>query len=352
MTRPAGSINAGTDLNPRKNTMSKWTRRQAIKFVGIGVGTSMAGVMRPRSLLAQPRTQLFLGTAAKEGVLYPLGTAMAAVISKYVSEVDVRAPETNGTLDNIKMLQEGRIELALAQPDLAWAATQGQLDGLPRKVAVRNLLATHAKYLHLVTLADRGIKVVEDLKGKRVSTGLAGGATDVKALRVLEAHGVTRYSLGVHAHLDDAEAAQALKDGKLDVFALDAALPTPVIRELAATPGVKVRLIPTGNAVSRITMRHGPFYFVASIPKGTYPGVDEDVRAAAGMTLFVAHELMAAPLAYEITKVLLERTQELASANILAKEISSTSAVRGSPVPFHPGALRYYEEAGITVPQS
>jgi uncharacterized protein len=332
--------------------MQKWTRRQAIKLLGIGAGTSMAGAMAPRSLLAQPRTQLFIGTAGKEGAFYPLGTAMAAVISKYVSEVDAIAPETNGTAENIKMLQEGRIELALAQADLAWAATQGQLDGLAKKVAVRNLLGTHARYLHLVTLADRGIKAVEDLKGKRVSTGMAGGSTDVKALRVLEAHGITPYNLGRREHLDDREAAAALKDGKLDAFAVDTGLPAPVIGELAAAPGVRVRLIPTGNAVPKITMRHGPFYFVASIPKGTYPGVDEDIPAAAGMTLFVAHELMAEPLAYEITKVLLERTHELASANALAKEISSTSAVRGSPVPFHAGALRYYEEAGITVPQS
>jgi TRAP transporter TAXI family solute receptor len=331
--------------------MSTWTRRQAIKFVGIGLGTSIAGAT-PRSLLAQPRTQLVIGTAGKEGVFYPLGTAMAAVISKYVSEVDAIAPETNGTAENIKLLQEGKIELALAQADIAWAASQGQLNGLPRKVAVRNLLGTHARYLHLVTLADRGIRVVEDIKGKRVSTGPAGSATDVKALRVLGAHGVTPYNLGTHEHLDEAEAARALEDGRLDAFASDAALPMPTVRKLAAASSVGVRLIPTGSAISRITERHGPSYFVGSIPKGTYPGVDKDVPAAAEMTLFVAHEIMAEPLAYEITKVLLERTPELASATAMAKEISSASAVRGSPVPFHPGALRYYKEAGITVPQS
>jgi uncharacterized protein len=330
--------------------MSTRTRRQAIKFVG--VGTALAGGMMPRSLLAQPRTPLIIGTAGKEGAFYPLGKAMAAVISKYVSEVDAIAPETNGTAENIKLLQEGKIELALAQADMAWAASQGQLNGLPRKVAVRNLLGTHAKYLHLVTLADRGINVVEDLKGKRVSTGLARSATDIKALRVLEAHGVTPYKLDTHEHLDDAEAAQALMDGKLDAFASDAALPMTVVRKLAAASSVGVRLIPTGDAVSRIAERHGPFYFVSSIPKGTYPGVDEDVTAAAGMTLFVAHEVMAEPLAYEITKVLLERTPELASADAAVKEITSASAVRGSPVPFHPGALRYYKEAGIAVPQS
>ena len=119
-------------------TMSTWTRRQAIKFVG--VGTALAGGMMPRSLLAQPRTPLIIGTAGKEGAFYPLGKAMAAVISKYVSEVDAIAPETNGTAENIELLQEGKIELALAQADMAWAASQGQLNGLPGKVAVRNLL--------------------------------------------------------------------------------------------------------------------------------------------------------------------------------------------------------------------
>jgi uncharacterized protein len=240
---------------------------------------------------------------------------------------------------------------ALAQPDLAWAASQGQLEGLPRKVAVRNLLGAHASYLHLVTRADRGVKAVEDLKGKRVSTGLAGGATDIKAIRVLGAHGVTPYNLGTHEQLDDAEAARALKDGRLDAFAIDAALPSRILRGLAAA-GVPLRLIPTGEAVARIAERHGPFYFAASIPKGTYRGVEADISAAAAMTLFVAHEVMAESLAYEITKVLLERTPELAFADAAAREISSASAVRGSPVPFHPGALRYYKEAGIAVPQS
>jgi uncharacterized protein len=306
--------------------MSTWTRRQAIRCAGIGAGAALAGMISPRSLQAQPlptqsRTRLYIGTAGKEGVFYSLGNAIAAVISKYVSEVDAFAPETNGSAENIKLLQQGKIELALAQPDLAWAASQGQLEGLPRKVAVR------------------------------VSTGLAGGATDIKAIRVLGAHGVTPYNLGAREQLDDAEAAQALRDGRLDAFAIDAALPSRILRGLAAT-GVPLRLVPTGEAVARIAERHGPFYFRASIPKGTYRGVEADISAAATMTLFVAHEVMAESLAYEITKVLLERTPELAFADAAAKEISSASAVRGSPVPFHPGALRYYKEAGIAVPQS
>jgi TRAP-type uncharacterized transport system substrate-binding protein len=104
--------------------MSTRTRRQAIGWAGIGAGAALGGVISPRSLLAQSRTRLYIGTAGKEGVFYPHGTAMAAVSSKYVSEVDAIAQETNGTAENIKLLQQGNIELALAQPDLAWAASR------------------------------------------------------------------------------------------------------------------------------------------------------------------------------------------------------------------------------------
>jgi TRAP transporter TAXI family solute receptor len=168
--------------------------------------------------------------------------------------------------------ETSQFELALARPDIAWAASQGLLNGVPRKVAARNLLGTHAKYLHLITLEDRGIGSVEDLAGKRVSTGLAGTATSVKALRVLAAHGVTPVKLEAHAHLDDADAAQALTDGRIDAFACDVTLPMLVVSKLAAESSVGVRLIPTGDAITRISERHGPYYFAATIPRGTIRG--------------------------------------------------------------------------------
>jgi uncharacterized protein len=332
--------------------MSNMTRRDAIKLAGASFGASLMSGLVPKASHAQARTQLFIGTAGKGGVFYPLGTAMADIISKYGADLDAMAPPTGGTAENMKLLQEGKIELALAQADIAWAATQGRLAGLPKRVAVRNLLGAHAKHLHLVTLADRGIAEIGDLKGRRLSVGMAGSETELKMLRVLEAHGVSPYSLGARAQLDEREAAWRLLDGTLDAFAVDDAAPSPVVLEMASMRRAKLRLVPTGDAVAKIAERHGPFYFAASIPKGTYPGVDHDVSAAAAETLFVAHEVMAEELAYEITKVLLERSQELASASGVAREITPVSAVRGSPVPFHPGALRYYREAGIAIPQS
>jgi uncharacterized protein len=331
--------------------MSNMTRRHAIKLAGIGLGASLMSGLVPKELHAQARTQLFIGTAGMGGVLYPLGTAMADIISKYGADLDAMVSQTSGTAENMKLLQEGNIELALAQADMAWAAAQGRLPGLRKPVAVRNLLGAHAKYLHLVTLADRSIAMVRDLKGRRLSVGIAGSETELKTLRVLEAHGVSPYNFAVRVQLDEREAARRLLNGTLDAFAVDEALPSPVVSELA-TRGAELRLVPTGHAVSQITKRHGPFYFVGAIPKGTYPGVDRDVSAAAAETLFVAHEVMAEELAYEVTKVLLDRSQELVSASGMGPEITPATAVRGSPVPFHPGAMRYYREAGIDIPQS
>jgi TRAP transporter TAXI family solute receptor len=300
-------------------------------------------------LIAETRTRFSIGTAGKGGFFYPLGSGIAALISKYAPGIEATALVTGGAAENMKLLHEEKIELALAQADVAWSAAQGKLAGLPDPIGVRSLFGTVSAYMHIVTLEGLGIKTVADLRGKRVSTGLTGSGTEIKALRVLDAYGVTPESLSTHVHQDYPEAAQALKDGKLDAFAWDATLPGQAILDLAATPGIKIRLLPTGDAVRQMVAKHGPFYFVAPIPKGTYPGVNEDVAAAAGKTLFVTRDRIEESQAYEITKAVLEHIPELTIAFAAAKEISSTNAVLGSSIPFHPGALRYYKEKGITV---
>lgn len=291
-----------------------------------------------------------IGTAGKGGFFYPLGTGIAAAISKYTSAIEASAMVTGGAAENMKLLHEGKVQLALAQADVAWSAAQGKLNGLPDRVPVRTLLGTVSAYMHIVTVEGLGINTVADLKSKRVSTGLTGSGTEIKALRVLEVHGVTPANLRVHDHSDYPEAAQALKEGKLDAFAWDATLPGKAIVDLAATPGIKIRLLSTGDAVPQMLAKYGPFYFAAPIPKGTYPGVDVDIPAAAGKTLFVADDRLDESRAYEITKAVLEHIPELTAALAAAKEITPTNAVLGSSIPFHGGALRYYKEKGITVP--
>ena len=303
----------------------------------------------PGPIEAQPIRRISIATGGTGGVYYPLGGGMAALISRSIPATEATAEVTTASVDNMKFIHTGKVALALTLPDTAWDAYQGQLKGLKEKVAVRSLVSIYSNYMHIVALEGSGIKSVADLKGKRVSTGAPGSGTEIKGLRVLEAYGITPKDLRSQERLGVGESAGALKDRKVDAFIWDGGLPTAAILDVAATPGIKVHLIPHGDAVAKMVAKYGPLYFVGVVPKGTYAGVDLDIPVAAVTNLLVAHERMEEPLAYQITKLVLEHTPDLVAVHKAASEITLKSAVLGSPVPFHPGALRYYKEKGIKV---
>jgi uncharacterized protein len=250
----------------------------------------------------------------------------------------------------MKLLHADRVALTLTQSDIALDAYQGQMKGFNEKVGVRTISALYSNYMHIVALDGSGIKTINDLKGKRVSTGAPGSGTEVKGLRVLEAYGISAKDLKSQDRLGASESAGAMKDRRIDAFIWDGGLPTAAILDLGATPGIKIQLIGHGDGVAKMVSKYGPVYFVGTIPKGTYGGMETDVQVAALTNLLTVHERMDESLAYQITKLLLERTADLVAVHQAAKEITPKSAVVGSPVPFHPGALRYYKEKGIKVP--
>ncbi|HEY7677121.1 MAG TPA: TAXI family TRAP transporter solute-binding subunit [Candidatus Methylomirabilis sp.] len=332
--------------------MQPITRRQIVKMLGLGAGAWLGRGAGARSLWAQAKTRLSIATGGTGGVYYPLGGAMAALISKSIPGVEATAEVTAGSVDNMKLLHAGKVGLALTLPDIALDAAQGKLRGLSEQVAVRTLAATYPNYMHIVTVEGTGIRTVTDLKGKRVSTGAPGSGTEIKALRVLEAYAITTKDLRSQDRLGVAESAGALKDRKIDAFVWDGGLPTAAVLDLAATPGTTIHLVPHGDAVPKMVAKYGPLYFAAPIPKGTYPGQTEDSSSAVVTNLLVVHERLDEGLAYQITKLVLERTGDLVAVHKVAKDITLKGAVLGSPVPFHPGALRYYKEKGVTVPKS
>ncbi|MGZ8479748.1 MAG: TAXI family TRAP transporter solute-binding subunit, partial [Candidatus Binatia bacterium] len=127
-------------------------------------------------------------------------------------------------------------------------------------------------------------------------------------------------------------------------------LPTGAVLDLAATPGIKIHMIPHGDAIPKMVAKYGPLYFTSNIPKGLYKGIDEDTPVAVATNLLIANEKLDENLAYQISKLLLEHTADLVAVHKAASEMSLKNAVIGSPIPFHPGALRYYKEKGIKVP--
>jgi TRAP transporter TAXI family solute receptor len=311
-------------------------------FVGILVSAA--------SGTAQVKSRISIATGGTGGVYYPLGGAFAALISKHIPGVEATAEVTTASVDNMKLLHANRVGLAFTLPDTAFDAYRGQLKGLNEKIAVRAIAALYSNFMHIVALDGSGINSVADLKGKRVSTGAPGSGTEVQGLRVLEAYGLAVKDLRAQDRLGVTESAGALKDRKIDAFIWDGGLPTAAVLDLAATPGIRIRLVPHGDAVPKMVAKYGPLYFVGTIPKVVYGGVDADVSVAAATNLLTVHERLDDSMAYQLTKVLHEHTAELVAVHQAAKGITLKSAVEGSPVPFHPGALRYYKERGIKVP--
>ncbi|MBF8253830.1 MAG: hypothetical protein HW373_525 [Deltaproteobacteria bacterium] len=301
----------------------------------------------PPAANAQVKTRLSIATGGTGGVYYPLGGGMAALISKNIPHTEATAEVTTASVDNVKLLHGNRIGMALSLPDTAWDGFNGQIRGFKEKANIRALMALYSNFMHIVAADGSGIKSVADLKGKRVSTGAPGSGTEIKGLRVLEAYGLGPKDLKSQDRLGAAESAGALKDRKLDAFVWDGGLPTAAVLDLGATPGIKIHLIPHGDAVAKMVAKYGPLYFVGTIPKGTYGGVEADVPVATITNLLTVHERMDEPLAYQITKLLYERTPDLVAVHQAAKEITLKSGVVGSPIPFHPGALRYYKEKNI-----
>jgi TRAP transporter TAXI family solute receptor len=231
--------------------------------------------------------------------------------------VEATAEVTTVSVDNMKLLHTGRVAIAFTLPDTAWEAHQGQLKGLREKVPVRTLAALYSNYLHIVALEGSGINGMSDLKGKRVSTGAPGSGTEIKGLRVMEAYGLSPKDLRSQERLGAGESAGALKDRKIDAFIWDGGLPTAAVLDHAATPGIKIRLISHGDAVSKMVAKYGPLYFVGTILK------------AAATNLLVVHEKMEESLACQITKAIFQNTKDLIVVHEAAAEVALKNAVVG-----------------------
>lgn len=287
--------------------------------------------------------RLSVGTGAVGGVFYVYGGGIASVLSKNVPGLQVTAESTAGSVDNLKLLNAKRGDLALAFSDTTYEALKGEgafkaLGPTP----LRALAVLYFAYNHLVVFDESPIKTVADLKGRRVSTSSPGTGSEIVALRTLEAAGLDPDKDIIRERLGAAESASAMKDRKIDAFFFHGSNIAAIV-DLAATPGIKIRLIPNGELVPRIVAKYGPVYSVGTIPKGVYKGVDVDTSAIASTTLLVVREDFPEDVAYWITRTLFEKKADLALIHKAAEELTAT----GTSVAFHPGAIRYFKEKGI-----
>jgi TRAP transporter TAXI family solute receptor len=234
--------------------------------------------------------------------------------------------------------------------DTAWDAMNGTGKFKDSKVPMRTLAVVHPLVMHVVTAEGRGIEKISDFKGKRISTGSPGSGTEVMALRILEAYGIDPNKDVVRERLSVAEAANALKDRKIDAFMHAAGVPLPAVTDVAATPGIKVKLIDHADALEAMRKKYGPIYAAGRIPANAYPGQERESRTINVWGVLFVHETMNEKLAYDIVKTLFDHHKELVTAHREAENMTlQNQTIGATAVPWHPGAVKYFTERGIKV---
>jgi len=292
---------------------------------------------------AQPRF-LSVGTAPQGGTFYVIGSALAEVLTAGEAGWQVTAEATKGSQENIRRLDKGEIDLALANSAITYFASRGEL-GWSRPYPVRTVMTLAPNVGLFIAPEGGGVESIPDLAGKRVVMGPAGAGFDFFLRPIIEAHGLT-YQDFSPLHASQFDAVSLLGDGSASAAFLGGGVPTASITQAASSQ--KIRFLPYDPATVDALVAEYMFFNKATIPAGTYPGQDTEYH---GMDVGSMHLIVAADtdedLVYEITKTIFERRAEVVSRHAAGKAINAGNVVRDTGTPFHPGAIRYYRETGI-----
>ncbi|NYT79512.1 TAXI family TRAP transporter solute-binding subunit [Alcaligenaceae bacterium] len=312
----------------------KWLATAALTAATLAAGPAMA-------------KQQFINilTGGQSGVYYPLGVALSQVYAKNIPDVKATAQVTKASAENMNLLQAGRGELALALADTVSDAWKGSTDaGFTQKLdKLRGLSATYNNYVQIVANKESGIRTLADLKGKRISVGAARSGTELNARAVFKAAGISYDDLAKVEYLPFGESVELMKNRQLDATLQSAGLGVSSIRDLATSVDIVIIPVPA-DVVKKIG---DEAYQATVIPANTYAGQTEDMPTAAIPNFLVTQSDVSDELAYQMTKQLYEHLDVLYAAHNAAKAIKLENAIKGMPVPLHPGAEKYYREVGL-----
>ena len=317
--------------------------RKLIQALGVAALVALSA-----PLAAQSKMNISIATGGTGGVYYPLGGGMAAVFSKFIPGMEATAEVTGGSVDNLKLIGSGKPYIALTMADATLDAYKGEDKFKGNKIPVRTLMVLYPNRMHVVSVEGRGVNKISDLKGKHVSTGSPGSATEVMAFRVIEAAGLDKDKDMKRERLGVAESVNAMKDGKIDAFFWVGGLPTAAVTDLANTPGTKIKMIDHAEVVPAMNKKYGNLYVEDAIPKATYRGMDTDNKQATVMNILVANASMDDKTAYNIVKTIFDKRQDLINVHKEAANFKlENQKATASPIPWHPGAVKYFAEHGI-----
>ena len=290
-------------------------------------------------------TNLLLATGGTGGTYYPLGGAMAEAWTKHIDGLNVSIQSTGASVENIRLIDSGETELAMAMNGPAMDAYAGK-GSFDKKIDFAAVGVIYPEVMQVVAPINTGIKTIDDLKGKRVSIGPAGSGTAAVAVKMLEAYGIDP-DKDIDKFQDNfADAATKLKDGLLDAaFAVLAVPAGSIIDVTTSTPVTIVNV--QGEGLNKL-LTADPTLSAFEIPANTYKGQDGVGYTVSQWAVLYVKKDLPDDIVYQMTKVMYENTAEIAAAHDAGNQITIDNAMKGiPPVPFHPGAEKYYKEVGL-----
>ncbi len=313
----------------------------------------MAATIVAASVLSAPvaQAQQFIAqdfinvlTGGTSGVYYPLGVALSKIYGEKIPNARPTVQATKASVENLVLLQQGKGEIAFTLGDSLKAAWEGDAEaGFKTKLdKLRTIGAIYPNYIQIVATGESGIKTLADLKGKSLSVGAPKSGTELNSRAILAAAGMSYKDLGKVEYLPFAESVDLMKNRQLNATLQSAGLGVASLKDLSTSSEINVVAVPK-ETVDKI----GPPFVSVIIPANTYTGQDKDVPTAAVVNYLVTSSAVSDDLAYQMTKLVYESLPELANAHAAGKEIKLEAAATGSPVPLHPGAIRYYKEKGL-----
>ena len=283
-------------------------------------------------------------TGGTGGVYIVYGAGLADILNKKLKTA-ASPQSTAASVANMQLIRDGKADVAFTLSDTAYDAVQGKgAQFTDKKVDAKALAVLYTNFTHIIARDGAGINTVADLKGKRVSVGAAASGTEIIANRVLEANGIDPATGISRERLGVADSANALRDSKIDAFFWSGGLPTAQITDLANA--VKLKFVEHQDATKKMSEKYGPFYFDIKIPKGTYK-LENDVTVSGVANILAVPTSMDPALARAILTTMFDSKADLEIVHAEARNLKLETAVEGSPIDYHAGAIDYYKSKGV-----
>lgn len=296
----------------------------------------------------QAQQNLSIATGGTGGVYYPIGGGLAEMIGRHIDGYTAVAEVTGASVENMGLIHREDSDLAIALADTVYQAYTGTGAFEGRQVSdVRAIASVYPNAVQLVSLQGSGINSLQDLKGKRVSVGAPGSGTELNARALLESNGIEYGDFTVQ-RLNFNETADALRDGDIDAGFWSVGPPTSSILSLATTRDIQ--LISYTEEEIQNAIGAEPVFAPYALPANTYEGVTEVTNTIGIPNVLAVNAAMPDELAYQITKVLFEKIDELRAIHPAANDTTVEFTMTSTPIPLHPGALRYFEEINAEIP--